>query len=220
MLLAMTLMPLTASQACRSEPFWFSLHYFACFAPFFASSLYHLFMCHRAGYVTYKNLLTFDVCGVWAVNAFGGLCGIRATLFCFPKFRILSLLFYMILSLYALYSVLSARTPKERFMPLMLFGLMRYFFLAVRLLLWYYEYGCGSAEAVPYYVAMDILAGVGGLLNVNRFPERLFPGTFDIVGNGHQIMHILTTIGVGCLHFGAVKDFDWMGEFSCAKQLG
>ena len=219
MFLALALVPATASQACLSTPFWFSLHYFACFAPFFASPVYHLFMCHRSGGTTYYNLLTFDMCGVWAVNAFGGLCGIRATLYCFPFWRILSLTIYMTVSLTALYFVLLARTPKQRFVPLMSFGLIRYFFLAVRLLIWRGGHPCGSAEAVPFYAAMDLLACLGGLLNVSRFPERLCPGLFDVIGNSHQIMHILTTVGVACLHFGAMEDFSWMDDFSCGNRF-
>lgn len=83
-LFILVFIPLTASSACLASPVWFFFHFFACFAPFFASPIYHLFMCHQSGVDTYEKLLTFDICGVWAINAFGALCGIRSTFYCLP----------------------------------------------------------------------------------------------------------------------------------------
>lgn len=33
------------------------------------------------------------------------------------------------------------------------------------------------------------------LLYSGRFPERIFPGMFDLIGQGHQLMHVLSAIG-------------------------
>lgn len=210
----LVLVPLTASEACLVDPVWFLLHYFACFAPFFASPIYHLFMCHKSGLHTYNKLLTFDVCGVWAINAFGGLCGIRSTFYCLPFWQTLSLVLYMFVSLASIFFILLANTAKERFKPLMVFGLMRYFFIAVRLSLFVFNWH-SSLNAIPSYLFMDVIAFIGGALNVARIPERWFPGKCDIIGNSHQIMHILTVLSVLCLHVGSVKDFEWMQEAVC-----
>ena len=210
---------MTASQACLASPVWFFLHYFACFTPFFASPIYHLFMCHQNGLDTYHKLLTFDVCGVWAINAFGGLCGIRATFHCLPVLCSLSLAFYIMVSLLSIYLILVASSPKERFKPLMLFGLMRYFFVAVRILLYTFDIHKCSISALPYYLSMDFLAFIGGALNVARIPERWFPGKFDIIGNSHQIMHVVTVLSTICLHIGSVKDFNWMQEAICEDMI-
>ncbi|KAJ7376369.1 Progestin and adipoQ receptor member 4 [Desmophyllum pertusum] len=156
------LVPMAASSACLANPVWFFLHYFACFAPFFASPIYHLFMCHQNGQDAYHKLLTFDVCGVWAINAFGGLCGIRSTFYCLPFCRSISLTFYIAVSMLSVYFILIANSPKERFKPLVVFGAMRYFFVAVRLLLYTFNITNCSISAMPYYLSMDLLAFIGG----------------------------------------------------------
>lgn len=205
---------MTASSACLANPLWFFLHFFACFAPFFASPIYHLFMCHQRGQDTYHKLLTFDVCGVWAINACGFLCGIRSTFYCLPLWSTISLTFYTTVSLLSIYFILIANTAKERFKPLMAFGAMRYFVVAVRLSFFAFGWTC-TLGAIPYYLSMDLLAFIGGALNVARIPERWFPGKCDIIGNSHQIMHILTVLSVVCLHVGSVLDFNWMQEAAC-----
>ena len=210
----LVLVPMTASSACLENPVWFFLHYFACFAPFFASPIYHLFMCHQSGHDVYHKLLTFDVCGVWAINACGGLCGIRATFHCLPFWSLVSLTLYIAVSLLSIYFILVAKSARERFLPLLVFGIMRYFFVAVRLCLFVFNWKC-TLSAIPYYLSMDLLAFIGGTLNVARIPERYFPGKFDIIGNSHQIMHVLTVLSVVCLHVGSVRDFNWMQETIC-----
>lgn len=213
-LFILVFIPLTASSACLASPVWFFFHFFACFAPFFASPIYHLFMCHQSGVDTYEKLLTFDICGVWAINAFGALCGIRSTFYCLPLLNTISLTFYITMSLLSICFILVANTAKERFKPLVLFGVMRYFFLAVRLTLFAFNWST-TISCVPYYISMDLIAFCGGALNVARIPERWCPGKYDIIGNSHQIMHILTVLSVVCLHLGSVGDFDWMQETIC-----
>ena len=193
---------------------WFFLHFFSCFAPFFASPIYHLFMCHQGGCDTYQQLLTFDVCGVWAINALGGLCGIRATLYCMPFWGTFSLTFYIIVSLLSIFLILKANNAKERFKPLIVFGVMRYFFISVRLSLYAFNWTT-IITPIPHYLCMDLLAFIGGTLNVARIPERWFPGRCDYIGNSHQIMHVLTVISVYCLHVGSVRDFNWMQDVVC-----
>lgn len=171
-------------------------------------------MCHRSGQDTYHKLLTFDVCGVWVINAFGGLCGIRSALYCLPFWSTLSLTLYTAISLLSIYLILIATSAKGRFKPLLVFGIMRYFFVVVRLSLFALDWKC-TLNAVPFYIAMDLLAFIGGALNVARIPERWFPGKCDIIGNSHQIMHVLTVLSVACLHVGSVADFNWMQQTVC-----
>lgn len=208
--------PLTASEACLRTPFWFSFHYIACFTPMFASLVYHLFMCHHTGAKTYSNLLCFDMCGIWVVNSFGALCGLRATLFCFPIWRKLALIIYLATSFVALSYIVKAPTPKDRLIPFAVFGVLRYIFLIVRLTLQYMGFGCGTTDALVYCVLMDCCACIGGVINIARVPEKWFPGWFDIVGNSHQIMHVLTAFSVLLLHFGSTKEFEWMDSYNCA----
>lgn len=211
----MLFIPLTATEACLRTPFWFSFHYIACFAPMFASLIYHLFMCHHSGAQTYSNLLCFDMCGIWVVNSFGALCGIRATLFCFPIWRALAVMVYLVLAFASLSFILKAPTPKERLVPFAVFGVLRYIFLMVRLTLQYLGYGCGTPDALFYCILMDCCAFTGGVINILRVPEKWFPGHFDIFGNSHQIMHVLTALSLVFLHLGSVKEFEWMDVHQC-----
>ena len=145
----MVLIPLTASAACLADPIWFFLHFFVCFAPFFVSPIYHLFMCHQGGCDTYQKFLTFDVCGVWAINAFGGLCGIRAIFYCMPFWSTFSLTFYIVVSLLSIFLIMKANSAKERFKPLIVFGVMRYFFISVRLFLYAFT---GQPSLLPSHI--------------------------------------------------------------------
>ena len=151
----------------------------------------------------------------WNARSWILMYGIRATFHCLPVLRSLSLPFYIMVSLLSIYLILVASSPKERFKPLMLFGLMRYFFVAVRILLYIFDIRKCSISALPYYLSMDFLAFIGGALNVARIPERWFPGKFDIIGNSHQIMHVVTVLSTICLHIGSVKDFNGMQEAIC-----
>ena len=206
---------MTASSGCLADPIWFFLHYCGCFAPFLASPIYHLFMSHQNGEDAYNRLLTLDVCGIWAINAFGGLCGIRAAFYCLPFWQCVCLAFYIAVSLMCIYFILMANSAKERFKPFAVFGVVRYFFVAVRLSFHILNITKSSLSALPYYLSMDFLAFIGGSLNVARIPERWFPGKCDIIGNSHQIMHVATVLSALCLHIGSVQDFHWMNETVC-----
>ena len=214
-LLILVLLPLMTNSACLSQPLWFASHYFACVAPFFASPLYHLFMCHESGERTYNRLLAFDLCGVWCTNAFGYLCAIRAMLYCHPLWSQLTLFSYVSITVYILYHILVATTAAARLKPLLAFGVTRCLLLLVRLTLIAFGHGRGNNETVWFYVLMDFSVFVGGIVNVARIPERWMPGKCDIIGNSHQIMHVSAVISVLCLHVAAMQDFEWMEKFQC-----
>ena len=206
---------MTASSGCLADPVWFFLHYCGCFAPFLASPIYHLFMSHQNGEDAYNRLLTLDVCGIWASNAFGALCGIRATFYCLPFLQYMTAAFYIAVSLICVYFIVTANSAKERFKPFAVFVLMRYFIFASRLSFYTLNITKSSLSALPYYLSIDFFTFTGGALNVARIPERWFPGKCDIIGNSHQIMHVATLLSVLCLHIGSVRDFDWMNETVC-----
>ena len=46
-----------------------------------------------------------------------------------------------------------------------------------------------------FYVGHVVNMILSGLLYSGRFPERLFPGMFDLIGQGHQLVHVLSAIG-------------------------
>ena len=48
---------------------------------------------------------------------------------------------------------------------------------------------------------------LGAFLFMFRFPEKLFPGKFDIIGSSHQIFHILVVFGVLFHYFGSLDAY-------------
>ena len=61
---------------------------------------------------------------------------------------------------------------------------------------------------------------IGALIYSTRFPEKLYPGGFDIWGSSHQIFHVLVVLAT-CIHFvGVLKAFDWNYENQRCKTGG
>ena len=54
-----------------------------------------------------------------------------------------------------------------------------------------------SARLFWSHVVMYLLAAI---VTASRFPERVFPGTFDNMGHSHNVMHVLTTIAAYLQH--------------------
>ena len=53
---------------------------------------------------------------------------------------------------------------------------------------------CGRLSR-DLYVTHVVNMILSDLLYSGRFPERIFPGMFDLIGQGHQLMHVLSAIG-------------------------
>ena len=53
---------------------------------------------------------------------------------------------------------------------------------------------CGRLSR-DFYVSHVVNMILSDLLYSGRFPERIFPGMFDLIGQGHQLMHVLSAIG-------------------------
>ena len=172
-------------------------------------------MCHSSGHVTYDWLLKFDMLGIWAINTFGGITAINATLFCFKYYANIFIIMYILTAIFILYFVLTAKNVKERFIPLLLFGVFRYSVLSLRGIMLYYNYAAGSSSAIIYYILMDLAALTGGILNVTRFPERYILRKLDYCCNSHNIMHVVVTLSPILLHWGTMLDFNWMENYQC-----
>lgn len=52
-----------------------------------------------------------------------------------------------------------------------------------------------ECTSIYYWMLQFVSAIVAGLLYVSHFPERWFPGKFDIFGHSHQIFHIFGASG-------------------------
>ena len=65
--------------------------------------------------------------------------------------------------------------------------------------------------------AAQVCNVTGATINVLRIPERWFQprakhraaGRFDYWLNSHQLMHLLVTVAMLCLHIGATLDYEF-----------
>lgn len=63
-----------------------------------------------------------------------------------------------------------------------------------------------------YYYAEGAIILIGALIYGTRFPEKLYPGHFDIWGSSHQIFHVLVVLAT-CVHLlGVLNAFEWNYE--------
>lgn len=57
-----------------------------------------------------------------------------------------------------------------------------------------------------------MLSSIGVLLSVFKVPERFSPGTFDLLLNSHNLMHIMCVVGALPMHRAVMRDFQWLEE--------
>ena len=55
----------------------------------------------------------------------------------------------------------------------------------------------------------------GAILYINRFPEKYFPGTFDIYGASHQLFHLFVLGGIIFHYFGSLDAYYYRFNCSC-----
>lgn len=67
-------------------------------------------------------------------------------------------------------------------------------------------------SGLPYYYAEGGLILLGALIYGSRFPERLYPGQFDIWGGSHQIFHVLVVLATSIHLLGVLNAFEWNYE--------
>lgn len=200
------------------------------------SVMYHLFMAATTSKVAYTRLLMVDVVGVWVVSTTGFLAGTWACFACFaePGWRVGVVLSIAALSLLQIFR---SSTAKGRGLALLVLSVARYvcrgipptaccwqahrrawtqtphlsIYLPHRLAgfcvrAWY---GLGM-PGLQYWLLGEVLAVIGGTVNVLRIPERWSPGTFDLVANSHNLMHIITGIALYIATIALDADRAWI----------
>jgi adiponectin receptor len=61
-----------------------------------------------------------------------------------------------------------------------------------------------SRMGLGYYLGLGMCHGTGALMYAARVPERWYPRHYDIVGNSHQIMHVLVVCGAAIYGVGVL----------------
>lgn len=52
-----------------------------------------------------------------------------------------------------------------------------------------------NPDSVHIFNGCFLTFATAALANMSRVPERFFPGTFDLIGQSHHFLHVMTTIG-------------------------
>ncbi|XP_047468793.1 progestin and adipoQ receptor family member 4-like isoform X1 [Penaeus chinensis] len=186
-------------------------HLVSTVSPWVGSTIYHLFMNHRAGESCYKSLLHLDMFGIWITQSFGALTTVYASVFCLSETLIWKVLVvYCFVSLWCLYKASHARNPWERRFCFTLPFLMRAASATLRGTVW----GGGHPDAFRHIILQDLLAVLGGFVGALRVPEKWIPGRLDLLANSHHIMHVVVVYAVYHLHQGAVLDMVWLSKNS------
>uniref|UniRef100_A0A4W4HGZ1 Progestin and adipoQ receptor family member IVb n=1 Tax=Electrophorus electricus TaxID=8005 RepID=A0A4W4HGZ1_ELEEL len=145
----------------------------------------------------------------------GALPIVHITLLCQPlPRRRVAMLTYLLFSCHGVHSAMTARSSGLRLRSFTWQVLFRAFLFLLR----WIGCGTGSPGSLHLYLTMDLLALLGGLVNISRVPERFSPGRFDYWLNSHQIMHVIVALSILYLHWGMLEDLAWLRVYQCPRE--
>lgn len=203
-------------EATMLDRFVIGANVLAAIVTFLLSASYHTLLCHSP-----------DVSSLWLRIDYGGiLClivgsffsGIYVGFYCLPTPRTTYWTMIMILSAGTATLVLHSkfRAPKYR-------SLKAYAFVATAMTGFapighgLYLYGWQEMwvrSGMPYYFLEGLIYGTGAFFFITRFPESVWPGSFDIWWSSHQIFHVLVVIAAATHMYGVWQAFAWNYEHS------
>lgn len=178
------------------------------------SIVYHTFMCHHGGKPVYDFVLKVDVGGVWLMASVGTLPFLYTTFYGRPSLQGVVISVYTMVSVLAAIIIVMGNDRKYRAIALASQYCVRLFVLGCRL----YPVVEGLPDNIEYYFILELLNGLGVIVNTLHIPERWFPGRFDYVFNGHQLMHICTTMALLLFRTALTMDLEWLNNINSASQ--
>lgn len=195
----------------RAVPRWpilvFILGSMSCLA---ISAISHLLACHSRRFNLFFWRLDYTGISVMIISSF--VPPIYYAFFCNALARHVYLSTITVLGLLTAGFLLVPGLSSPRFRPL-----RTYLFLAMGLsgvvpalhALWIHGEHRECYVSLGLEVVMGLAYGMGAGVYVSRVPERWRPGVFDIVGNSHQIFHVLVLVGA-LTHYAAITVIvDW-----------
>ena len=66
-----------------------------------------------------------------------------------------------------------------------------------------------------YELLMGTFYGIGVVVYATRVPERWKPGKFDLVGNSHQLFHVLVVAGAYTHYLAGLVYLEWRDNERC-----
>jgi len=182
-------------------------HVFSTIAPWFGSTVYHLFMNHRNGQKIYNKLLAFDVLAIWITQSIGALLPVYMSVIDFNfTFKYFYMTLYVLLAIRSLYDVLIVGGRMRRRFGFSSLVFMRFVSIYLRT----YSNKINNYDDL---ILQELYPIIGALVSAFRIPEIFSPGTFDLFLNSHNLMHFLVVLATFHLHSSAVTDLILLSNY-------
>lgn len=167
---------------------------------FVCSAAYHALMSAMPSEAAYKALLSLDLAAVWAAQL-GGALGLYSLLIPCAPTPVVAALTLLPSAAAAFLLVCYARDVRHRAVAFALPQLLRLLVPAVVAVFAVGGPQFWTSRWLVTHFAVEVAAAVGGALNATRFPERAWPGAFDLSPlNSHSLMHLLVTANLLAQH--------------------
>ncbi|UJR28454.1 hypothetical protein I4U23_009694 [Adineta vaga] len=172
--------------------YYFLLFYtFTVITCMLCSVVFHLFNCISSR--AFADFLKLDYCGIGFGILGSYLCGLHLTFHCYHNWRIrYETLIIGIIFIAVIYYIHGVKRYITRNIHVTLFVTISLFGIIPSLHWYYLEGGWSNPFVQHFFPKILILYGIltiGVLAYLTKFPERLFPGCFDILFASHQIWH-------------------------------
>lgn len=175
------------------------------------SSLAHLFACHsRRFYLFFWRL---DYAGISLMIICSFFAPIYYAFSCHPYWRLVYLASITGFGSLAIVTLLAPALASGRFRSFRanLFLTMGFSGVipAAHAVILYWDKNPQIPVALGYEIAMGLLYAAGAGFYTSRIPERWRPGAFDIVGQSHQIFHVLVVAAALAHSAATLVIMDW-----------
>ena len=201
-------------EATIGERAVFALNLAAATATLTMSTFYHTLMNHS--FHVSSLWLRIDYVGILALTLGSFFSGIFVGFYCHPHLQLLYWSMITLLSLITAILVLHPLLQGVRFRTLrtaafVLTALSG--FAPIGHGLWLYGWAeMWERSGMPYWLLEGAIYGVGAALFATRWPEKKWPGRFDVWGTSHQFFH-LCVVAAACAHlWGVWSAFGWSYE--------
>ncbi|KAH0775236.1 hypothetical protein KY290_012373 [Solanum tuberosum] len=174
------------------------------------SSVSHLFACHSHKFTLFFWRLDYSGISIMIICSF--FAPVYYTFCCQPHWCLLYLSSITIVGILVIITL---------FAPALTSGTFRSFRAALFLAMGFsgvipaahavslYFHHPQVLVALVYEITMGLLYAAGAVFYVTRFPERWKPGTFDLVGQSHQIFHVLVVAAALSHSIATLVIMDW-----------
>mmetsp|Transcript_66134 Transcript_66134/g.213847 ORF Transcript_66134/g.213847 Transcript_66134/m.213847 type:complete len:128 (-) Transcript_66134:38-421(-) len=73
------------------------------------------------------------------------------------------------------------------------------------------------AVALPYLMAMFVCYGFGACFYIAKWPERRWPGRFDLIGHSHQVWHVFVLLAALSWVHGSFAMLEHFSALTCSE---